>query len=163
MDDMSSNEVQVLAGTAQGGLRWLVVAYGDPEDLYTFLRVYSGDELVVPGSGFGGPALQPDSVINEWRGRADELPYFVMARTVPDADRVVATTDRGTEVVLALSEPIERFGLRFAAAALPGGHGPGTIRVERGVTELESRPQPMPPRPPWRPGRLSGDHHSWSP
>jgi len=43
MDDMSGNEVQVLAGTAEGGLRWLVVAQGDSDDLYTFLRVYSGE------------------------------------------------------------------------------------------------------------------------
>jgi hypothetical protein len=147
MDDMSGNEVEVLAGTAEGGLRWLVVAYGDPEDLCTLLRVYSGDDLVVGGSGFGGPALYPDSVINEWRGRTGDLPCFVMARTLPEADRVVATTDRGAEVVLDLSEPFEQFGLRFAAAALPAGHGPGSIRVERDGTVLESRPQPMPPRP----------------
>jgi hypothetical protein len=149
MEDMLGNEVPVLAGTAEGGLRWLVVAYGDPGDLYTMLRVYSGDKLVVPGSGFGGPALYADSVINDWRGRTDDLPYFVMARTVPEADRVVAITDRGAEVVLTLSDPLEQFGLRFAAAALPAGHGPGSIRAERGGTELESRPQPMPPRPPW--------------
>lgn len=147
MDEVSDNEVQVLAGTAEGGLRWLVVAAGDREDLYTFLRVYARDKLVVPGSGFGGPALYQDSVINEWRGRTDDLPYFVMARTVPEADRVVATTDRGAEVELALSEPVEQFGLRFAAAALPAGHGPGTIRAERDGTELERRRQPMPRRP----------------
>jgi hypothetical protein len=147
MDDMSGNEVQVLAGTA-GGLRWLVVASGDAEDLCTSLRVYSGGELVVRGAGFGGPALYPDSVINEWRGRTDDLPYFVMVRTVPEADRVVAITDRGAEVVLALSEPVEQFGVRFAAAALPAGHGPGVIRVERDGIELASRPQPMPPSPP---------------
>src|SRR5260370_40311269 len=56
----------VLDGTAEGGLRWLVVVSGDSEDLYTMLRVYSGDELVVPGSGFGGPPLYPGSVLNEW-------------------------------------------------------------------------------------------------
>jgi hypothetical protein len=163
MDDMSGNEVQVLAGTAEGGLRWVVVAHEDLDDLYTILRVYSGNELVAGGSGFGGPALYPDSVINEWRGRTDDLPYFVMARTVPEADRVVATTDRGAEVVLALSAPFEQFGLRFAAAALPAGHGPGSIRVERDGTELGSLPQPMPPRPPWRPGRPSGGHRPWLP
>jgi hypothetical protein len=145
VNEARDNEVQVLAGTAAGGLRWLVVAYGDGEDLYTFLRVYSGDKLVVPGSGFGGPPLRRGSVINEWRGRTDDLPYFVMARTVPDADRVVATTDRGVEVELALSEPVDRFGVRFAAAALPAGHGPGSIRAEKGGAELARRPQPMPP------------------
>ncbi len=135
------NEIQVLEGSAQGGLRWLVVAYGNREDLYTMLRVYSGAELVVPGSGFGGPPLYPDSVLNEWRGRTDDLPYFVMARTVPEADRVVATTDRGAEVVLALSAPVEQFGVRFAAAALPAGHTPGSIRAERDGKELASQAQ----------------------
>ena len=157
MDDVSGNEVEVLAGTAEDGLRWLVVASGDRENLYTMLRAYAGDELVVAGSGFGGPALYPESVINEWRGRTDDLPYFVMARTVPEADRVVATTDRGAEVELALSEPVERFGVRFAAAALPAGHAPGSIRVERDGKQLESRRQPMPPRR--RPGPPPGGRY----
>ncbi len=145
MEEMHGNEMQVLEGSADGDLRWLVVAYGNREDLYTMLRVYSGDRLVVPGSGFGGPALGPDSVLNEWRGRTDDLPYFVMARTVPEADRVVATTDQDAEVELALSAPVEQFGVRFAAAALPVGHRPASIRAERDGTELASRRQPMPP------------------
>ncbi|MGO8961763.1 MAG: hypothetical protein ACLQFR_30985 [Streptosporangiaceae bacterium] len=145
MEQMRDNATQVLEGTAEGGLRWVVVAYGDREDLYTMLRVYSGDELVVPGSGFGGPPLYPGDVLNEWRGRTDELPYFVMARTVPEADRVVATTDLGADVTLALSAPVEQFGVRFAAAALPAGHRPGSIRAERDGQELANRPQPMPP------------------
>ena len=159
MDDMSGNEVEVLAGTAEDGLRWLVVASGDLEDLYTLLRVYAGDVLMVGGSGFGGPALYPDSVINEWRGRTDDLPYFVMARTVPEADRVVATTDRGAEVELALSEPVERFGVRFASAVLPSGHAPGSIRVERDGQQLVSRRQPMPPG---RPRPPSSGQYPWS-
>ncbi len=145
MEEMRADEVTVLAGTADGGLRWLVAAAGDRHDLFTFLRVYSGDDLVVPGSGFGGPPLQPGSILTEWRGRTNDLPYFVMARTVPDADRVVATTDRGTEVELALSAPVERFGVRFAAAALPAGHRPGSIRVERDGLELASTAQPLLP------------------
>jgi hypothetical protein len=144
-DEMPGDEVEVLAGTADNGLRWLVVASGDSKDLYTMLRVYAGDELVVPGSGFGGPALFPGNVLAEWRGRTDDLPYFVMARTVPEADRVIATTDRGAEVVLALSPAVERFGVRFAAAALPAGHRPGSIRAERDGRELDGRAQLMPP------------------
>jgi hypothetical protein len=77
------------------------------------------------------------------------LPCFVMARTLPDVDRVVATTDRGSEVVLALSPPVSQFGLRFAATALPHGERPGNIRAERNGTILETRRQPMErPRPP---------------
>jgi D-erythronate 2-dehydrogenase len=135
--------VEVLSGTAPGGLRWVVVVSGDDEDLYTMLQVYRDDQKVVAGSGFGGPRLPSDSVMNEWRGQTDDLPCFVMARTRPDVDRVVATTDRGSEVVLALSPPVEQFGLRFAAAALPDGERPGSLRAEREGAVLQTSPQPM--------------------
>jgi len=138
-------EVEVLSGPVAGGLRFEVVCSGDDKDLYTMLRVYSGDNRVVAGSGFAGPKLRPGSVMSEWRGRTDDLPYFVMARTAPAVTRVVATTDRDAEVVLELSAPVARFGLRFAAAALPPGHMPSTIRAERDGTVLEECPQPMPP------------------
>jgi hypothetical protein len=141
----SAGEIEVLSGAAAGGLRWEVVCSGDEADLYTMLRVYAGDKRVVAGSGFGGPKLQPGSVMHEWRGRTDDLPYFVMARTAPAVTRVVATTDRGTNVVLKLSEPVERFGLRFAAAALPPGHMPARIRAECDDAVLEEQPQRMPP------------------
>ena len=148
----SAGEVEVLSGAAAGGLRWEVVCSGDDEDLYTILRVYSRDERLVAGSGFGGPKLQPGSVISEWRGRTDGLPYFVMARTAPAVTQVVAATDRGTDVVLELSEPVDPFGLRFAAAALPPGHKPAAIRAERDGAVLEELPQPV--RRPFRaPGR----------
>jgi hypothetical protein len=117
-----AGEVEVLSGAGAGGLRWEVVCSGDDEHLYTILRVYAGDKRVVAGSGFGGPKLQPGSVMKEWRGHTDDLPYLVMARTAPAVTRVVATTDRGTDVVLELSEPVERFGLRLP---FPRG-GPGS-------------------------------------
>jgi len=147
----SDDAVEVLSGSAGAGLRWVVVAHGGDEDLYTLLRVYRGERVVVAGSGFGGPALPPGSVLTEWRGRTDDLPCFVMARTSPSVDRVVATTDRGTEVTLALSPPVARFGLRFAAAALPDGEQPAGLRAERQGAVLESVPQRMPPAR--RPGR----------
>jgi hypothetical protein len=135
--------VEVLAGSAEPDLRWVVVADGDDADLGTMLQVYR-DGRLVKRSGFGGPALYGDAVFNEWRGRSDGLPYFVMARTLPIVDRVVATTDLGTEVVLTLSPVIERWELRFAAAALPEGEGPGSLRAESDGITLEIRPQPMP-------------------
>jgi hypothetical protein len=144
VSELAGEPVEVLSGTADGTLRWVVITWGGDEDLYTMLHVYRGDQQVA-GSGFGGPKLYPGQVMNEWRGQSDGLPYFVMARTAPDVDRVVATTDRGTEVVLALSPPVERFGLRFAAAALPEGERPGSIRAERGGDALLARPQPVPP------------------
>jgi hypothetical protein len=143
--------VEVLSGTAAGGLRWVVAVSGDDDDLLTMLQIYR-DGQQVAGSGFGGPGLYPGSVINEWRGQTDDLPFFVMARTAPIVDRVIATTGRGSEIVLELSPLVERFGLRFAAAALPPGEQPASIRAEHEGTTLETRPQPMPrPRPPGRP------------
>jgi hypothetical protein len=139
--------VEVLSGTVEGGMRWVVTASGDQADLSTMLYVYRGEQRVA-GSGFGGPGLYPGSVINEWRGQADELPCFVMARVSPRVDRVIATTAKGTEIVLPLSAPVERFGLRFAAAALPPGERPGSIRAELEATTLETRQQPMPPSHP---------------
>lgn len=144
MSGLPDDAVEVLSGSA-GDLRWAVVAYGDDEDLYTLLRVYRGERLLVAGSGFGGPALPPGSVLAEWRGQTGDLPFFVMARTSPAVDRLVATTDRGTEVTLELSPPVERFGLRFAAAALPDGEQSAGLRAEREGTVLESVPQRMPP------------------
>ena len=143
--------VEVLSGTADGGLRWVVVVSGDDENLSTMLHIYRGGRQLA-GSGFGGPGLYPGSVVNEWRGQTDDLPYFVMARTAPVVDRVIATTSRGSEIELTMSPVIDRFGLRFAVAALPHGERPGSLRAEHDGTTLETCPQPMPPRrPPRRP------------
>jgi len=144
----SDEGVEVMAGTADPGLRWAVFVSGDEHELFTMLHVYSGDKLVA-GSGFGGPALYPGSLINEYRGRTEDLPWFVMARTVPVVDRVVATTDKGREIALTLSPPIEQFGLRFAVAPLPAGERPGSIRIERDGVVLESAQQWVGPPPPF--------------
>jgi hypothetical protein len=148
----ADDAVEVLSGQAAGGLRWVVVSHGDDQDFYTLLRVYAGDEQVIAGSGFGGPKLPPGSWLAEWRGQTEGLPYFVMARTAPAVTRVVATTDTGAEVVLELSKPVERFGLRFAATALPPGQAPMSIRAEQDGMVLEEQPQRMPPRRFGRPG-----------
>ena len=144
MCERPAGPVEVLSGSTADGLRWVVVADGRDEDLMTMLDIYSGDRQVA-GSGFRGPKLYGDSLVNEWRGQKDDLPYFVMARTSPIVDRVVATTDRGTEVTLSLSPVIERFGLRFAAAALPAGEQPSTLRIERDGAVLETRLNPLQP------------------
>lgn len=150
MPELPADAVEVLAGRVGDELRWVVIADGNDEDLSTMLYVYRGNRRVA-GSGFGGPKLYGGSLVNEWRGKTDDLPYFVMARTSPVVDRVIATTDHGSEITLALSPPIERFGLRFAAAALPEGEQPGRLRVECEGIVLEARPQPGP----W-PGRRGG-------
>ena len=141
----SNDPVEVMAGTLDSGLRWVVVVQGDEHELSTMLHVYDGDRLLA-GSGFGGPPLYGGSLMNEYRGRTDDLPWFVMARTAPVVDRVVATTDGGSEITLELSPPIVPFGLRFALAALPAGEAPGSIRVEQGGVVLETMRQWVPPR-----------------
>jgi len=142
--ESSNDPVEVLAGTLDSGLRWVVTAQGDEHELSTMLHVYDGDRLLA-GSGFGGPPLYGESLMNEYRGRTDDLPWFVIARTAPVVDQVIATTDGGTEITLDLSPPIDRFGLRFAVAALPVGESPGTIRVEHGGVVLETMRQWVPP------------------
>lgn len=122
------DQVEVLAGP-HGDLHWRVRAGGTATDLRTMLTVSRGSR-VLDESGFGGPALYPGTPVNEWRGRADDLPYFVLARTAPEVSRLVAVTDRGRHVELALGEVDPRFGLRFAATGLPDGEGPGVLLVE---------------------------------
>ncbi|CCH89207.1 protein of unknown function [Modestobacter italicus] len=118
----------MLAGR-YGALHWQVWAGGTATDLMTMLKILLGGQLV-DASGFGGPALYSNEKVNEWWGRADDLPYFVMARSAPVVSRLVAVTDRGTRIELELSKVDPRFGLRFAAAGLPDGEGPGVLLVE---------------------------------
>jgi hypothetical protein len=66
-----------------------------------------------------------------------------MARTAPEVSRLVAVTDCGTHVELVLGEVDDRFGLRFAAAGLPDGEGPGVMLVEVDGRPDGSIPQPM--------------------
>ena len=128
-----------------GDLTWQVLVSGTAEALMTEIRVCR-EGRTVASSGFGGPALYPGLPVNEWRGHTDDLPYFVMARTDPAIDRLVAVTDRGSEIELVLSPPVERFGLRFAAAGLPEGEGPGRLVAWRDGVVVTDRPTPMPPR-----------------
>ncbi len=147
MGEPPADEVEVLTGSA-GSLRWAVFCSPDNESpgyLFTMLRVWSGDDLLVAGSGFGGAKLQPGALFSEWRGRTDDLPFFVMARASPLVERMVATTDRGLEVELTLSEPVGQYGLRFAAAGLPEGYEPASLRAET-AAGAETRPQRIPPR-----------------
>jgi hypothetical protein len=136
-----AEEVEVLSGT-HGQLRWRVRAWVDADDLMTMLQVFDDDRCVAD-SGFGGPPLYPGERVNEWRGRTDDLPYFVMARTAPEVTRLVAVTDRGSRVELVMGPVDERFGLRFAAAGLPDGETPGVLLVDVDGQLAETIPQPM--------------------
>jgi hypothetical protein len=140
------HQVQVLSGVSDQGYRWLVEAGGSEDNFSTMLRMFDGDRRVF-GGGMGGPKLYPGTVIHESRHRKDDLPYVLVARTAPHIDRVVASTDLGVEIVLPLSEVIGQFGLRFAAAVLPDGHGPGSIRAESQGEVIHTARQWMHRRP----------------
>jgi hypothetical protein len=160
MPEPLHDEVEVLAGTHRN-LRWQVWAGGTADDLMTMLQVFDGDRRVA-WSGFGGPALFPDRKVNEWRGRTDDLPYFLMARTAPEVSRLVAVTNRGTRVELVMDEVDARFGLRFAAAGLPEGEGPGVLLVEADGRPDGSLPQPM-GWPAAGPAGQEGPYGGWHP
>jgi hypothetical protein len=150
--------VEVLAGT-HGKLRWQVWAGGGPDQLMTMLHVFDADRRVA-ACGFGGPALYPGQQINEYRGRTDDLPYFVMARTAPEITRLVAVTDRGTHVELTMGQVDPRFGLRFAVAGLPDGEAPGVLLLEVAGSPAGSIPQSV-GRPLRRPGDQDGPGSGW--
>lgn len=125
--EVEQDEVVVLEGR-HGDLSWQIKVSGDEPDFLTMLHVYQGKRLLA-ASGMSGPKLYPGEVINEWRGRADDLPYFVMVRADPVVERVVEVTERGAEFELAMSPVIAACGLRFAAAGLPEGDAPCRLRV----------------------------------
>ncbi len=143
--------VVVLDGLCEQGYQWQVEAGGTDDDFLTMMSLMQDGERLGSG-GIAGPKLYPDSVINEYRGLRDSLPYVIVARTAPRVDRVVVTTDRAMDIELALSEVVTEFGLRFAAAVLPDGHGPHSIRAEAQGQLLQTLPQRMPRRPPPPPG-----------
>lgn len=72
----------------------------------------------------------------------------MMACTAPEVTRVVATTDRGAEVELALSPVVRIHRVRYAVADLPRGHGPGSISAEVNGTIVEHASQPVLTPPP---------------
>jgi len=144
-DRVESGRTEVLSGQ-HGTLRWRILVRGDEQELFTMIQVHQGSRRVVAGSGFGGPPLYPGQLISNWRGRTDDLPYFVMNRSDPVIDRVVAITDRGTEVELSMSPVIAPFGLRFSAAGLPEGEAPSRLRAERDGTVIVDMDSRMPPR-----------------
>jgi hypothetical protein len=66
-----------------------------------------------------------------------------MVRADPTVDRIVAVTDRGTEVELSLSVVVPQFGLRFAAAGLPTGEAPNRLIIEVGGETVADLHRPM--------------------
>lgn len=130
-----------------GDLTWQVMMAGDTEDLLTMLQVHR-EGVLVANSGFGGPPLYPGTLVNEWRGRTDDLPYFVMVRTAPAVLSVVAVTERGIKVAVPLSDVVAVYGLRFGAAALPPGEVPAWLRATTADGDLPELGT-APGVPPW--------------
>jgi hypothetical protein len=120
--------IEVLSGSVPPDLTWVVTAGGRTGDFATMLAVSRGGVEVDEGGGRG--KLRDGQAFAEYSVEYSDMPCFVMARTAPHIDRVVATTDQGTEVVLSLSPIFPEFGLRFAVAALPDGEKPGKLRAE---------------------------------
>ncbi len=145
VDEVNFGGTEVLTGQ-HGDLRWRVLVRGDEQELFTMIQVHQGPHRVVAGSGFGGLPLFPGQLIHDWAGRTDDLPYFVMTRSDPVIDRVVAITDHGTEIELSISPVIPRYKLRFAAAGLPDGEAPSRLRAEREGTVIADLDRRMPPR-----------------
>ncbi|WKN59027.1 hypothetical protein R1X32_13380 [Rhodococcus opacus] len=143
--------IEILSGTLEEDLEWKVTCRWQGADrsapegnLSTHLDVRRNGKRLL-SSGFEGPPLYPDSPVNEWRGTSGDLPYFVMVRTHPSINQVVAVTGRGTEVELALTAVVPEFELRFACAALPNGEDPGVLLVAREGEEPTVIRTPPPP------------------
>ncbi len=141
MADEPYDGIAVLQGEAGGDLRWVVSVDGSDGSLLVMMNVFRGD-CYVSGVGFAGSRVFGRTVLQTSRGHADGLPWHVMARTAASVTRVVATTDRGTEVELALSPFMPEYGSTFAAAVMPEGECPCAMRVERDGVALEAGPQP---------------------
>ncbi len=92
------------------------MAGGSDTEFSSMIEISRGGRRIA-GSGMAGPKLYPHSVIHEFRGWTDDLPYVVLARTAPQIDRVVATTDAGTEIELPLSAIVFWPAVRCGAAA----------------------------------------------
>jgi hypothetical protein len=140
MAELPIDGFAVLSGEATAELRWVVSVDATDGHLLVMLNVVRGGQCL-SGSGFDDAPHFGDTVLHEWRGRHDDLPWFVMARTAGVVTRVVATTDRGTDVELKLSPIITEYGSRFAAAGLPEGERPSTIRAEHDGVVIASAHQ----------------------
>ncbi|GGV05984.1 hypothetical protein GCM10010260_49270 [Streptomyces filipinensis] len=111
---------EVHAGQA-GNLRWTVTAGAVTDGFATFLTVYGPDNAVLSSTGSVAGEPSPESPLEVSWSRADGTPLFVIARTVPDVERVVAVTTGDEQIELSLSPVVAPFRARFGVAALPSG------------------------------------------
>jgi hypothetical protein len=107
----------VLAGHTLDGFEWLVTAGGSDEWFLTVLSVSHG-ETNYGSAGMGGAKLDPDSLEQTYEGRFPGAPKFVMVRTIPSIDQIIALTTNRNEISLTLSEADDEFELRFGVAVI---------------------------------------------
>lgn len=148
---------EVLRGAA-GILSWRITAAGTRDNLSTMIEVFDGDRRVA-WQGFAGESLPPGRLVNEWRGRAAGYPYFVIARTAPQVNRLIAVTDAGTRVELQLTDVDPSLSLRFSGGPLPAGEQPISLLFgthdSQGLSAVTARVADRPPgggASGWQPG-----------
>lgn len=116
--DADPAQTVVLTGIGDAGLEWAILARDLPNgEFSTFIRRTIGDQRAT--SGFIGVKLDAERLIHFWTGKADGTPFFVLARTAPQVEAVIAVGASGAEYPLQLSDVIEQFGLRFGATPIP--------------------------------------------
>jgi len=124
----TSGRARVHRGSRPDGLVWDIFAeVGIDGLLYTFVDRSLGD--VRAESGFGGEPLAGGRLVDSWYGQSDGTPFFVLARTAPEVEAVIAVCASGVEYPLELSDVDPRFGLRFGAVPLPSGEDLVEVRT----------------------------------
>ncbi len=146
-----------MSGVSDQGYLWTIEAGGSDDNFMITLRLFKDGRRVF-GGGMAGAKLFLGTVIHSSHHRKDDLPWVIVARTAPEIDRVLATTNLDAEIDLPLSEVIDQFGLRFTACVLPEGHTPGSIRAEsHGQVVQSTRQRTAPRRRPGFSGSLPAD------
>jgi hypothetical protein len=133
--------VRVLSAHEPDGVEWEIRAGDDLDEKFlTMLWRRSGGRTAQ--SGFSGPKLPAGRLVNHWTGQADGTPSFVMVRTAPEVESVTAVGRTGAAYPLTMSDVVERFGLRFGAAAIPAGEEVVEIRTVPPTEQIVPRPLP---------------------
>jgi hypothetical protein len=110
----------VWSGRTIDGIEWSLSSYYEDGDLFTFIDARKGEQRI-SGGGFGGPAVPPGLRLNSWVGQSDDMPIFIVVRTLPDVERVDAVDRSGSTHPIELSPVVEDFTLRFGVLRVPDG------------------------------------------
>lgn len=147
------SQTRVLTGEGANGLAWAIFARDMPDGSFsTFIRRSQGGRAAT--SGFMGPKLSSGELVHYWTGQADGTPFFVLARTAPEVQAVIAVDASGAEYPLETSDVIEQFGCdsvrRQSPTATPWSRSAARHPscIERGVLQhLSALPAALLPHP----------------